>query len=76
MRAHDGKFPKFKHCAMVVGEPINPPARSGRGLVPRAEVDALSARLSEELQRLLAEAYVLRDGRPPSASAPERAEHA
>src|SRR5438552_9070407 len=76
MRAHDGKFPKFKHCAMVVGEPINPPARSGRGLVPRAEVDALSARLSEELQRLLAEAYVLRDGRPPSASAPERAEPA
>jgi 1-acyl-sn-glycerol-3-phosphate acyltransferase len=64
LRGHSGKLPRFARCAMVVGEPLVPPARTGRGLVPRAEVDALSARLADELQHLLDEAYALRDGTP------------
>jgi 1-acyl-sn-glycerol-3-phosphate acyltransferase len=66
LRDHESSMPRFKRCAMVVGEPVVPPARTGRGLVPRAEVDALTARLADELQRLLDEAYALRDGALPS----------
>lgn len=59
LRGHNRKFPRFARVAMVVGEPIVPPARDG-GVVPRAHVDALTARLSEELQRLFDEAYRVR----------------
>ena len=61
LRGHSSKVPRFARVAMVVGDPLVPPARDG-GAVPRAQVDALSAQLSEELQRLLDEAYVLRNG--------------
>jgi 1-acyl-sn-glycerol-3-phosphate acyltransferase len=61
VRAVPGKLPRFHRVAMVVGDPIVPPPRTG-GAVPRAQVDELTARLADELQRLLDEAYALRDG--------------
>ncbi len=61
LRANPGPIPRMGRVEIVVGEPIAPPARSS-GLVPRAEVDALTARLADELQRLLDEAYDRRDG--------------
>jgi 1-acyl-sn-glycerol-3-phosphate acyltransferase len=62
LRGHSSKLPRFARVAMVVGEPLVPPARTG-GAVPRAQVDGLTAQLAEVLQRLLDEAYQVRDGR-------------
>ena len=59
-RDHKSKLPHFGRVAIVVGEPIMPEPRAS-GLVPRAEVNALTARLHDELQALLDEAYELRD---------------
>jgi 1-acyl-sn-glycerol-3-phosphate acyltransferase len=59
LRSHGRKFPRFARVAMVVGEPLVPPTRNG-GAVPRVQVDALSAQLAEELQRLLDVAYHVR----------------
>jgi 1-acyl-sn-glycerol-3-phosphate acyltransferase len=60
LRGHPGKFPHFGRVAIVVGEPIVPVARAS-GLVPRAEVDAVTAQLHDALQALFDEAYELRN---------------
>jgi 1-acyl-sn-glycerol-3-phosphate acyltransferase len=60
MRDHSGKLPHFGRVAVVVGEPIIPEVRSS-GLVPRAEVDALTVKLHDSLQALFDEAYELRN---------------
>jgi 1-acyl-sn-glycerol-3-phosphate acyltransferase len=60
LRTHSRHIPTFHRVAIVVGTPINPPERSG-GVVPRAEVDALTAHLHDTLQDLLDDAYDLRD---------------
>jgi 1-acyl-sn-glycerol-3-phosphate acyltransferase len=60
-RSHGRKIPRLGRVAIVVGEPIVPPPRD-KGVVPRAEVDALTARLHEALQQVFGEAYAQRDG--------------
>jgi 1-acyl-sn-glycerol-3-phosphate acyltransferase len=59
LRSHGRPIPAFHRVAMVVGEPLVPPTRSG-GVVPRADVDALTARLHDVLQELFDDAYELR----------------
>jgi len=61
LRSHGRHIPSFHPVAMVVGEPIVSPPRDG-GVVPRAEVDALTAKLHDRLQELLDAAYDVRDG--------------
>jgi 1-acyl-sn-glycerol-3-phosphate acyltransferase len=51
-----------KSGVVLVGEPIQPPARSGT-LVKRELVDQLSAQLRVELQKLFDEAFATRDSR-------------
>jgi 1-acyl-sn-glycerol-3-phosphate acyltransferase len=60
LRGHGRHIPTFHRVAMVVGEPIVAPARDG-GVVPRAQVDALTASLHDILQQLLDAAYDIRD---------------
>jgi 1-acyl-sn-glycerol-3-phosphate acyltransferase len=60
LRSHRVKLPRFRHVAMVVGEPLVGEQRDG-GVVPREQVDALTARLHDALQVVLDEAYELRD---------------
>jgi 1-acyl-sn-glycerol-3-phosphate acyltransferase len=60
-RSHGTKIPHFGRVAVVVGEPILPPGRSSSGVVPRAEVDALTSELHEALQKVFDEANALRD---------------
>jgi 1-acyl-sn-glycerol-3-phosphate acyltransferase len=62
LRSHGGKLPRFKRAAMVVGEPIAVPSRDG-GVVPREQVEALTARLHDALQVVFDEANELRDRR-------------
>ncbi len=62
LRSHGGKVPRFARGAMVVGEPIEVPARDG-GVVPREQVEALTGRLHDALQVVFDEAYELRDRR-------------
>ena len=62
LRSHGRHIPTFHRVAMVVGEPIVSPARDG-GVVPRAEVDALTAKLHDTLQELLDAAYDVRDAK-------------
>jgi 1-acyl-sn-glycerol-3-phosphate acyltransferase len=59
LRNHESKLPHFKHVAIVVGEPIVGERRES-GIVPREQVDALTARLYDALQAALDEAYELR----------------
>lgn len=59
-------IPRFHRVAVVIGEPLFPPALTG-SVVPRAEVDALTARLEEALQQAFDQAYRLRDAGPPPA---------
>ncbi|MGQ0824773.1 MAG: lysophospholipid acyltransferase family protein [Actinomycetota bacterium] len=59
LRSHRVKLPRFGRVAIVVGEPILPPGRDG-GVVPRADVDALTSELGHELQAAFDEAYELR----------------
>jgi 1-acyl-sn-glycerol-3-phosphate acyltransferase len=60
LRSHGTKIPRLGRVAVVVGPPIvPPPLRSA--VVPRAEVDALTARLHDALQHVMDEAYALRD---------------
>jgi 1-acyl-sn-glycerol-3-phosphate acyltransferase len=61
LRDHAGKIPHFGRVVMAVGEPLTG-ARHESGVVPRAEVDALTERLREALQTVFDEAYRLRDG--------------
>jgi 1-acyl-sn-glycerol-3-phosphate acyltransferase len=65
-RSHRTRIPHFGRVAMVVGDPIMPPALSS-SVVPRAAVDALTSELHEALQRLFDEAYRLRSGELRSA---------
>jgi 1-acyl-sn-glycerol-3-phosphate acyltransferase len=62
LRTHSDHLPRFGRVVIVVGPPIVPEARTS-GVVPRERVDALTASLSDALQVVLDEAYVLRDGR-------------
>ncbi len=62
LRSHGRHIPSFHRVAMVVGEPLTTPARDG-GVVPRAEVDALTAKLKDRLQELLDDAYDVRDAK-------------
>jgi len=64
LRDHASPIPHFAPVAIVVGEPITTPRRE-KGVVPRAEVDALTAQLHDTLQQLIDEAYTLRDGTAP-----------
>ncbi len=61
MRAHRIKLPRFRHVVMVVGEPIVSPPRAS-GVVPREQVDELTARLHDALQVVFDQANELRDG--------------
>lgn len=51
------KLPKFKKVVVVVGDPIEPPARTGA--VKRSDVNDLTARLEKVLQELFDEAEEL-----------------
>jgi 1-acyl-sn-glycerol-3-phosphate acyltransferase len=59
-RSSGRRLPRFGRVAIVVGEPLLPPART-TSAVPRAEVDALTTRLAEELQQVFDEALELRE---------------
>lgn len=59
LRAHKLPIPRFKRVTMVVGEPLMTPPHD-KGVVPRADVDALTETLHERLQALFDEAYDLR----------------
>jgi len=59
-RSHGTRVPHFGRVAIVVGEPIEPPALQ-KSVVPRAEVDALTQELHEAIQRAFDEAYELRN---------------
>jgi 1-acyl-sn-glycerol-3-phosphate acyltransferase len=56
--ARGAKFPRFKRVVVVVGEPMQPPARDAN----RVEIAALTERLHRELQALFDEAQVLAGG--------------
>ena len=60
LRTKKDPIPRFGRVAIVIGEPIQPEART-TGVVPRDKVDALSARLSDALQQLFDEAATLRN---------------
>jgi 1-acyl-sn-glycerol-3-phosphate acyltransferase len=60
LRTRKSHIPRFRRVVMVVGDPLVPPARDG-GVVPRAEVDALTARLHDAVQQVFDEANELRD---------------
>jgi 1-acyl-sn-glycerol-3-phosphate acyltransferase len=60
MRSHRIKLPHFRRVVMVVGEPIVTPRRDS-GVVPRDQVDALTARLHDALQVVFDEANEIRD---------------
>ena len=60
MRSHRIKVPRFGRVVMVVGEPIVSPPRAG-GVVPRDQVDALTARLHDALQVVFDKANELRE---------------
>jgi len=51
-----GHVPRPTKVCLVVGPPLEPPARSERGRVPRHQVHALTERLAGEVQRLYDEA--------------------
>jgi 1-acyl-sn-glycerol-3-phosphate acyltransferase len=61
LRTRPDPIPRFGRVVIVVGAPITPPPRSA-GVVPRDVVDALTARLADELQLVLDDAYDVRDG--------------
>jgi 1-acyl-sn-glycerol-3-phosphate acyltransferase len=61
LRTKPDPIPRFGRVAIVVGEPITPESLS-TSLVSRDRVDALTAQLSDELQRVYDEAYDLGDG--------------
>ncbi len=60
LRDHKWPIPHFGRIVIVVGEPIAPEPRTG-GVVARDKVDALTATLSDTLQRLYDEAYEIRE---------------
>jgi 1-acyl-sn-glycerol-3-phosphate acyltransferase len=60
LRERRDPIPRFARVALVVGAPITPPPRR-EGIVPRENVDALTAKLADELQLVFDDAYELRD---------------
>lgn len=63
------KLPRPARTCLVIGHPIHPPAPDPvRDRVPRRDVQALTARLSEEVQRLFdeAQARIGDPNRPPA----------
>ncbi len=60
LRGHKLKFPRFRRVVMVVGDPIESPPRES-GVVPREQVDALTARLHDALQVVFDEANTVRE---------------
>jgi 1-acyl-sn-glycerol-3-phosphate acyltransferase len=63
LRDNPHKFPRFDRVAIVVGEPLTPPARTTNS-VARATVDAFTAQLAEALQQTFDAAYELRSQAP------------
>jgi 1-acyl-sn-glycerol-3-phosphate acyltransferase len=59
-RSHGTKRPRFGRVAIVVGDPIVPPAFTG-GVVKREVVNDLTSVLAKNLQEVFDEAYALRD---------------
>jgi 1-acyl-sn-glycerol-3-phosphate acyltransferase len=59
LRGHGRRLPRLGRVAIVIGSALDPPART-TAAVPRTEVDALTARLAGELQRVFDEAHELR----------------
>jgi len=62
LRASKSPIPRFGRVVLVVGEPIMPEPLTGT-LVPRDRVDALSARLGDDMQRVFDDGYDVRSGR-------------
>jgi 1-acyl-sn-glycerol-3-phosphate acyltransferase len=62
LRASKSPIPRFSRVVLVVGEPIIAEPLTGT-LVPRDRVDALSARLGDEMQRVFDDGYDLRSRR-------------
>jgi 1-acyl-sn-glycerol-3-phosphate acyltransferase len=60
LRSNRGRLPSFGRVAIVIGEPLVPPPRA-TSTVPRAEVDALTARLADALQQTFDDAVELRE---------------
>jgi 1-acyl-sn-glycerol-3-phosphate acyltransferase len=65
LRTKREPIPRFGRVAIVVGVPIKPETPAG-SLVPRDRVDALTARLADEMQLVFDDAYDARAGRPGS----------
>jgi 1-acyl-sn-glycerol-3-phosphate acyltransferase len=65
LRTKRDPIPRFGRVAIVVGVPIKPETLAS-SLVPRDRVDALTARLADEMQLVLDDAYDARAGRPGS----------
>jgi 1-acyl-sn-glycerol-3-phosphate acyltransferase len=61
MRTSKDPFPRFGRVALVVGAPIVPEALAG-SLVPRDRVDAMTARIADEMQLVFDDAFELRTG--------------
>jgi 1-acyl-sn-glycerol-3-phosphate acyltransferase len=61
LRSHRNHIPHFGRVAVVAGAPIIPAPRAGNGVVPRAEVDALTSELHESLQHFFDAAWELRN---------------
>ena len=59
LRGHGRHLPAFGRVTIVIGEPMQPPART-TSTVPREQVDAFTAQLHDTLQELLDDAYELR----------------
>jgi 1-acyl-sn-glycerol-3-phosphate acyltransferase len=59
MMPKGSKFPRPTQLVLVVGDPIDPPARNDKGRVPRSAVHELTVQLQGELQRLFDEASKL-----------------
>jgi 1-acyl-sn-glycerol-3-phosphate acyltransferase len=59
LRDSSSKRPRFGRVAVVVGEPLTPPARI-TSAVPRADVDAFTAQLADALQATFDDAIELR----------------
>jgi 1-acyl-sn-glycerol-3-phosphate acyltransferase len=60
LRSEGQHLPRFGRVTIVAGPPIVPAPRTGSGVVPRAEVDALTAELHEALQQVFDAATELR----------------
>jgi 1-acyl-sn-glycerol-3-phosphate acyltransferase len=72
MMPKGSKFPRPTRLVLVVGDPIDPPARTEKGRVPRSAVHDLTIRLQGELQRLFESATALAGpkGAAPAVSSP------